>query len=214
VGSDKSEAKVLPIVFLNYGPVFLSTDKGLGVRFNLLQGALEISPAVNYRFQRKEGDSELLTGMGDVKDVVTLGGTVAIKFNNLVFSVKTFQGVGDVKGLTSELKAAYLNRSSDSFNYGLSISATAADKAYNQNYFGVSELQSERSGYRPYIAESGFYDMGVKGTFDFFLSPQFSVDLFAGYNQLIGPAADSPLVEKGSKDQFSTGLVFLYHFGK
>jgi outer membrane protein len=214
VGSNKSKAMFLPIIFLNYGPVFLSPDKGLGVKFDLFQGILEISPAVNYRFDRKESDSELLSGLGDVDGLLTLGGTVALKFDSIVFSVSGFQGMSKYKGLDMDFKASYLYRHSDSFNFGFSVSTSMADKAYNQTFFGITQEQSDKSGYRAYNAQSGFYDVGIKGTFDFFLTPQFSVDVFAGYNHLIGPAADSPIVERGAVNQFSTGLVFLYHFGR
>jgi outer membrane scaffolding protein for murein synthesis (MipA/OmpV family) len=213
-GSDDSEAKFMPVVFLNYGPVFLSSDKGLGVRFDLLEGALEISPAINYRFGRDEDKSPTLAGMGDVKGVVTLGGTIAYKFDDFVLSLKTFQGVNEYKGLTMDIKAAYLNRSNDSFDYGVSLSTRIADKAFNQAFFGVNPIQSERSGYRHYDADAGFNDIGLKGTFDYYLTPQFSVDLFAGYNRLIGVAADSPLVERGNANQFTTGVGFFYHFGR
>jgi outer membrane scaffolding protein for murein synthesis (MipA/OmpV family) len=106
IGSDSYKAGFMPVIFLNYGPVFLSSDKGLGVRFDLFNGSLEISPAVNYRFGRKESDSLLLAGMGDLDGVVTLGGTIAYKFEDFVLSVKTFQGVNESKGLTMDLKAA------------------------------------------------------------------------------------------------------------
>ncbi|MDR2198734.1 MAG: MipA/OmpV family protein [Deltaproteobacteria bacterium] len=213
-GSGESSAKFLPVVFLNYGPVFLNSDKGLGVRFDLLQGSLEISPAVNYRWARNENLSPLLSGMGDVRGVVTLGGTIAYHYSDFVFSAQPFKGVNNSKGFNMNLKAAYLNRSSESFNYGISVSTSLADKAYNQTYFGVTPEQSRRSGYREYKADSGFKDVGLKGTFDFFLSPEFSVDVFAGYTHLMGEAGKSPLVERGSENQFSTGLIFLYHFGR
>jgi outer membrane scaffolding protein for murein synthesis (MipA/OmpV family) len=89
-----------------------------------------------------------------------------------------------------------------------------ADKAYNQANFGVSEEQASRSAYPVYNADSGFMDVGFKGSFDYYLTPQFSIDVFAGYNHLLGEAAASPLVERGSEDQFSTGVAFFYHFGR
>ncbi|MDR2338615.1 MAG: MipA/OmpV family protein [Deltaproteobacteria bacterium] len=214
IGAREYRPMALPIVFLNYGPVFLSSEKGLGVRFDLFEGSLEISPAVNYRFPRKESVSPMLAGLGDVNGVLTLGGTIAYKFDDFVLSMRTFQGVNEYKGLTMDIKAAYLNRSHERFNYGLSVSTSIADKSYNQANFGVTPLQSARSGYRSFDASAGFNDIGLKGTFDFFLTPSFSVDVFAGYNHLMGDAAASPIVERGSEDQFSTGLAFMYHFGR
>ena len=214
VGSKDHEFKPMPLVNMNYGPLFLSTDKGLGVRFDFMDGAFEFSQAVNYRFERRESYNAALEGMGNVKGTVTLGATLAYKFDDFVLSLKTFQGITETKGLTADLKAAYLNRSHENFNYGFSVSTTIADGDYNQAYFGVTPLQSERSGYRPYKPQAGFTDIGFKGTFDYYLTPQISLDFFAGYTHLIGEAADSPLVERGSEGQFSTGMAVLYHFGR
>jgi outer membrane scaffolding protein for murein synthesis (MipA/OmpV family) len=214
-GSDEGKAAPAPMLNLRYGPVFLSTDKGLGVRFDLLDGSLEISPAVNYRWRRDEGDSELLRGMGDIDGQMTGGASVIYRIDDASFGVKGFQGLGDDKGFTLDMRLAYLNRMNETFHWGLAAGAGFADSDYLQTHFGVNRIQSRRSGYSVFTPSAGLKDVSLGGSIDYYLTPSFSVDVFAKYTRLTGDAAESPLVlHGGSPDQMATGLLLFYHFGK
>jgi outer membrane protein len=212
-GSDRSEAGPLPFLNLRYGPVFLSTGKGLGIRFDLLGGALEISPAVNYRWPRDAGESELLNGMGDVDGQVTAGASVIYRVSDVSFGLSGFQGLSDDKGFTLDMRLAYRNRDSEKFHWGLAAEAGFADDAYNRTYFGVDEGQSLRSGYPVYTPSGGLKDVALGGSVDYYITPSFSVDVFAKGTRLMGDPADSPIVRRGSPNQFAAGLLFFYHFG-
>ncbi|MDR1035344.1 MAG: MipA/OmpV family protein [Deltaproteobacteria bacterium] len=213
-GANDNKVSPMPFLNLRYGPVFLSTDKGLGVRIDLFDGALEISPAVNYRWRRDEGDSEVLRGMGDVDGQLTGGASVIYRIDDVSFGVKGFQGLSDDKGFTLDMRLAYLNRMSDVFRWGLAAEAGFADADYNQTHFGVTPLQSLRSGYPVYTPSAGLKDLSLGGSVDYYLTPSFSVDVFAKFTRLTGDAADSPLVLRGgSPNQVATGLMFFYHFG-
>ncbi|MDR1040282.1 MAG: MipA/OmpV family protein [Deltaproteobacteria bacterium] len=213
-GSDKGEVKPLPFLNMRYGPVFMSSDKGLGIRFDLLGGALEVSPAVNYRWGRDEGDSDYLRGMGDVDPQLTGGASLIYRIEEVSFGIKAFQGLSSDKGLTLDMRLAYLNRMSELFHWGLAAGAGFADADYNRTHFGVSGAQSQRSGYREFNPSAGLKDVSLGGSVDYFLSSNISVDLFARYSRITGDAADSPLVERGSPNQFATGLLLFYHFGQ
>jgi outer membrane protein len=212
-GSDKASASPVPFFNLRYGPVFLSSDKGLGVRFDFLDGALEISPALNYRRPRDESDSGRLSGMGDVEGQLTGGGSVRYRMDDVSFGVKAFQGLSGGRGLTMDMRLAYLNRASDIFRWGLAAEAGFADAKYNRAWFGVDPLQSAGSGYRVYEPSAGLKDVSLGGSAEYYITPSLSVDVFAKYSRLTGDAASSPLVERGSPDQLSTGLLLFYHFG-
>ncbi|MDR1546592.1 MAG: MipA/OmpV family protein [Deltaproteobacteria bacterium] len=212
-GSDKSEAKPLPVFNLRYGPVFLSTDNGLGIRFDLLGGALELSPAINYRWGRDEGDSELLRGMGDVDGQFVGGAKIVCRLDDVSLGLKAFQGLSDAEGFTLDMRLAYLNRMHDKFHWGLAAEAGFADSQHLQTHYGVTGEQSARSGYRVFSPSGGIKDISFGGAVDYYLTPNVSVDVFARFTRLAGDAADSPIVERGSHNQFATGLLFFYHFG-
>ncbi|MDR2349166.1 MAG: MipA/OmpV family protein [Deltaproteobacteria bacterium] len=202
-----------PYFKLNYGPVFLNTDKGLGVRLLLIPERLEIAPALNYREPRYDGSSSILNGMGDINLNLTAGGTVTLSLEDLVFSVKTFYGLSNDRGLEVDLRAAYVNQPNERLRWGFMASSSFADATFNRTYFGVTAEQATASGYTAYSPEAGFKDISLMGSVDYFFSPKISLDFFASYTRLIGEAADSPIVQRGSPDQVKAGLLLFYHFG-
>ncbi|MDR2461064.1 MAG: MipA/OmpV family protein [Deltaproteobacteria bacterium] len=212
-GGRHSELSPLPFFNLKYGPVFLSTSKGLGIKFDFLSGTLELAPALNYRMRRDEDDSPLLKGLGDVDDALTIGGTATLRLEDVFLSLKAFQGLSDQKGLEVEMQASYVNTLGDNLHWSLGAFTSLADTHYLNTYFGITGEQSLRSGYPVYTLDSGFKDVGFGGAIDYYLSPSFSVDLFARYRYLIGDAADSPIVQRGSEGGVQAGLVLFYHFG-
>ena len=93
------------------------------------------------------------------------------------------------------------------------ISTTWADDNYTQTFYGVTATQSARSGMQQYTAESGFKDAGITLDLDYRLTENWSVTGRVGYKRMLGDAADSPLVsDRGSEDQFSTGIFVSYRF--
>ena len=55
--------------------------------------------------------------------------------------------------------------------------------------------------------------VGVEGEARYALTPHWSVVGKAGYERLIGDAADSPITEAGSENQFTAALGLTYRFG-
>ena len=76
-----------------------------------------------------------------------------------------------------------------------------------------SAAQSARSGMRQYQAEGGFKDAGISLDLNYNLTDNWGLTGQVGYKRLLGDAADSPLVEdRGSANQFTTGLLVSYEF--
>ncbi|MDR2353398.1 MAG: MipA/OmpV family protein [Deltaproteobacteria bacterium] len=212
-GAKTSKVRPFPYFNLLYGPVFLSTERGLGVKFDLLDGNLQLAPAINYRWEREQDDSPILNGMGDISGTFTLGGTISYYFAPFVLQMKAFQSLSSDKGFTMDFRAGYFNRDYEKLHWGISLTSSLADQNYNQTYFGVTQEQSTNSGHPVYTPSAGFKDVGLRGAVDYFLTTDISVDVFANYHRLISEAGKSPLVKSGTPDQFSTGLLFFFHFG-
>jgi outer membrane scaffolding protein for murein synthesis (MipA/OmpV family) len=212
-GSGASEYDFFPYLNLNYGPLFFRSEKGLGIKLEFFSGDLEIAPAISYRLRRDQDSSDLLRGMGDVEDTLTLGGSVTYRLDSLSLSTNVAYGLSGDKGLLVDLTAGYHNSFNPNLHWNIVASTSVANGDYNQAFFGVTPEQSARSGYPVYLPEAGFKDVGLGASVDYFFSQNISLDLFANYKHLMGEAADSPIVQKGSPEQFSTGLILLYHFG-
>ena len=82
-----------------------------------------------------------------------------------------------------------------------------------ESYFGVSSAQSEKSGLSPFDAGGGFKNVGITLGLDYVFTDSIGIGGRAQYKRLVGDAADSPIVDdKGSADQFFSGLFLTYRF--
>ena len=210
-GSDRYKAKALPVVNLGYGPVFLSTGQGLGLNLVPAPG-WTVATALRYRWARKENDSDLLRGLGDIEDGVEAGGVIRWRPGPAGLGLKVYQGLGRVKGLTAEMEADYGTILTDSLKGSVSLSAMFADRQYNRDHFGVTPAQRNKSGYTAYDPGAGLKHAAVSGTLNYALTDHLGLGFLAGYKRLTGPAADSPLVKRGSANQFISLFSVSFNF--
>jgi outer membrane scaffolding protein for murein synthesis (MipA/OmpV family) len=205
-GSDEYEFHVVPVVSVRYKRLFLSTRQGLGFKA-IDTGTLTVSPFLNYAPARDESDSDLLKGLGDVDDYLETG--VAVTYSpgffhpNLSYHLTAATGWGN-KGSTLDLGAS-LSLPLEENTWKMGLSLMFADSEYNQKYFGITPIQSAHSGYPVYSPKAGLKHVAFSSSRDWALNEWVSFVLFGQYRLLTGPAADSPIVERGSKNQFILG---------
>jgi outer membrane scaffolding protein for murein synthesis (MipA/OmpV family) len=69
------------------------------------------------------------------------------------------------------------------------------------------------TGLSAYSPDSGIKSVGVGGAVTWKTTDQLTTSVFAEYDRLMGPAADSSLVrEGGSRDQLTVGASAVYRF--
>lgn len=209
-GSKDYEFHVLPVLEYDQGFFFLSTVDGAGLR--VLNGpALQAGPLVKYRAGRDQDDSDSLKGMGDVD-----GGAEAGLFANWQISepvglkLEIMHGLGKAKGFTADLGLDYSTGLTENLSLGLGLETRYADSDYNREYFGVSERQSLKSGYKAYNPGGGIKHVAAKASLAYDMTDSLQLGVFGEYKRLTGPAADSPLVKKGSANQFTSGMAFTW----
>lgn len=80
---------------------------------------------------------------------------------------------------------------------------------FMSTYFGVSQAEANRPRTRfdSYDASSGFYSAGVELGARYSFSPHWGVEGTASYERLIGDAADSPIVEAGTRNQYGLQVL-------
>ena len=222
-GSDRYKALVLPMADLRYGPVFLSMTQilglnspGLGVNLVSAPG-WTAAPAVRYRWARKEKDSALLRGLGDIDDGIEAGGVIQWQPGPAGLSLRVFQGLGRLEGLTAELEANYGAVLAGGLKGSVRLSAMFADSKYNRCYFGITPAQSDRSAalghrYSAYDPGAGLKHAALYGALGYDLTESLELGFSAEYKRLAGPAADSPLVKRGSANQFMSSVSLSFNF--
>jgi MipA family protein len=93
----------------------------------------------------------------------------------------------------------------------LTTAVNFATKDYMDTYFGVSSVDSTRSGLPHYTAGGGVKDFVLSGGVTFYLSRSWVTTAGLRYSRLLDHASDSPIVDdRGSENQFITGVGIAY----
>ena len=97
-------------------------------------------------------------------------------------------------------------------HHTVSVSAgvSFANRAYQQDYFGVTELQSFNSGNPAYHLDGGLKDLRIGARWNWALSPSWMLTSSVQAARLVGDARRSPLVERPNNLTVST--AFAYRF--
>lgn len=204
-----------PLLELRYGGdrFFVSTRDGIGATV-LRFGGFTAGPLVRYRFGRDQDDNDALRGLGDVGGTVEAGGFLRFQEGGWVAVINAAQGIngGGHRGATVFASLGYGGRLAPRWLFSLGPSVTWASDNYMQSFFGITPAQSARSVYAPYNARAGIKDVGFGGTLTWRVTDQAALTAIAEVKELLGDAADSPLVDRGSATQGIVGLTVAYRF--
>jgi outer membrane scaffolding protein for murein synthesis (MipA/OmpV family) len=74
--------------------------------------------------------------------------------------------------------------------------------SFARTYFGVSPQESVDSGLASYEASGGLLGTGIEIGARYLFNERWGVEGAATYDRLVGDAADSPITDRGSPDQY------------
>ena len=211
-GADSYEAVGAPVIELSWRDrIFVGLD---GIRaLNPLTENIRIGPLLSYDGGRDEDDNDDLDGLGDVDGSITLGVVAEIAFGPYQFGARVEKAIDGHTGWSAGLSVGRSFQLSERLNLNLALETSLVDEDYMNAFFGITALQSERSGLSRFDADAGFKDVGVSLRLNYALNEHWLLFTGAGYARLVGDAADSPLVEdRGSADQFSAMIGGAYRF--
>lgn len=184
--------------------------QGFGV--NLIRvGAFRAGVLAGYAGGRQESDDAHLHGLGDISGAIQMGGYASYRWNAVEIRAQLRQAVTHSdNGLEASLGATYSFQPTDRIKMTVGPQLVFADGARMQTFFGVTPAQSQASGLRVFSAGGGINDVafGVNGTYQ--LTPKWLVFGVAKISEIVGDAANSPIVQ--SKEQFFGGAGLAYHF--
>ena len=122
------------------------------------------------------------------------------------------QAVNGHDGLVGDIAADFIVRDGDNTIFSIGPRAHWADNDFHDAYFGVP-VAIPAAGLAAYNPGSGFYAVGARAGLTQRLGRNWGLFGYAGYDRLIGDAADSPIVRQlGSRDQLSGGLGLFIEF--
>ncbi len=227
VGAEDYQLSVYPDARAYYKDTFFASIPE-GVGYNVInKDGWRVAPLAKIGWGRDEDgegpfavtgrDVNALRGMGDVDDALEVGGLVEYTHRPFTTKVELRQGIGGHEGMIGEAGVNYggqLAQYTRPVSYSFGPRLVWGDSDYNNAFFGVDNGQSARSGLSPYKADSGLVSYGVGGMMMVPVTDTIAVTAFTSYDRLGEEPGDSPLVEeRGSKNQFMTGLGMSYQFG-
>jgi outer membrane protein len=203
-GSDKSTVKpVIGVDYQNSNGFFASTLRGIG--YTTAIDGFKLSGALSYGGGRDESKrtfgsgSDALRGMGKIDNGALAALGIGYDFGAVQLGVNTHLALSNRdRGNTVELAIGTPLVKSASDQVSLGATAKYGDSKYTQTYYGVTALQSSRSGYRAYQAGAGFTSAQLGATWRHVIDKNWSVNTVAGVTHLVGDAADSPLVKRAT----------------
>ena len=218
-GSDEYEIVGAPVLYPSFGGFGgnLAVRGADDIRYRLINAnGFMAGPLAGYNFGRDEDDGDRLAGLGDIDGGFVLGGFVGYRVAPwLVFDVSYHRTLsGDVDGGQLRFGAETEMPVSRSVSLLGRIGATYADENYMASYFGVSAAQEASStfGLTAYDADAGIKDVHVELGARVKMSERLTFKLTGRYSQLVGDAADSPVIE--TEDQFSGAASITYKLGR
>ena len=223
-GSDHATVSAVPVISLRYRNIlevdnnevkFTAFNQMFNSDMRVGGSALRAGPLASINFGRKPSDSYDLRGMGKVGTAFELGGFVTyVLENGARVRLRARQDVaGGHSGalVTLDLTQGFIR--SDKFVLGGSISGTWASGPYMRSYFGVTPAQAVTSKYPVYTPGGALKDISLGLSANYQIAGAWTLVTGAGFEHLLGAAADSPLVRLvGSRNQLSFNTFVVYQF--
>ncbi|HET9428863.1 MAG TPA: MipA/OmpV family protein [Allosphingosinicella sp.] len=191
---------------------FEAPDEGIGMSLIGDAGGIAVGPTI--RFQGKRQEEDVGAPVGDVGFTVEVGAFAqAFLAENIRVRAEGRKGLGGHEGWTGDLSADFVLRDRDSYVFSVGPRARWADNDYHDAYFGVTPAVAAATGLPAYDPDGGFHSVGAIAGLTRMIGRDVGVYAYAGYDRLIGDAANSPIVRTfGSRDQFSGGLALFFSF--
>ena len=220
--SGSSEFRVKPHLagFLRYGRITVSGAGGFttkrqddverGLNAELLRRQnLRVDLALRFDGGRKQSDSALLDGMGDIRS--TLRARLGLRWDVAprwqVSAATSFDALNRVGGFVVDLGLSHTLPIDPRQRLILGVAATAASERYLQAWYGVTPAQSLASGYPVFSAREGLRGVSAGATWRIEIDPQWAAFAGGSTSCLLGSAAASPLTRQRAGWSLSAGVA-------
>jgi MipA family protein len=164
--------------------------------------------------ERDASDHSELEGMDDVDTTLELGLGLGYDAPNWrAYGVARYGFFGH-ESFVGQIGADAIYRPSDQLIVNVGPRFDFGDSDFMSTYFGVSDSEANKSpNFGAYDASGGLYSVGIELRARYQFTDAWGVESTARYGRLVNDAADSPIVDEGTPDQFSFGLLLTRSIG-
>ena len=167
---------------------------------------LGFTGSARYIGARDSSDYAEIRGLEDVDWSFEAGfGLTYEQENYRVFGVARYGIIGH-NAWVGEFGADGVAYPVDGLTLTLGPRVSVGSARFNNTYFGVTEEGAAASGLEPYEAGSGITEAGMEFAARYLLNERWGVEGAATWDRLFNDAADSPIVDRGSPDQYEVRL--------
>lgn len=173
-------------------------------------------PMLKFRFPRDDNDHRALRGLDNVGFALEPGFFVDVyPVQGLRLRAEARHGIGGHRGFVGDLSADVFFDVTEQLRLSAGPRLAVASGRFFDAYFGITPAESLRSGLPVFTPGSGLAlrSVGFGAAATTRWTDRWSTTLFAEYDRLTGPAAQSPLTNLvGSRNQFMIGVSASYRF--
>ncbi len=162
-----------------------------------------LTGSFRYLGERDASDHPELAGLEDIDAAVELGfGVVYREVNWQVFG-KVRRGFGGHEGVTGDIGADVIFRPDERWTITAGPRFSLGNDTFADTYFGID---TPTSTFAAYEAEGGLLGAGVEIEATYRLDEAWALEGAVAYEHLLNDAADSPITQAGSDDQWTMRL--------
>lgn len=174
-----------------------------------------VYPSFGFNGKRESSDSNELKGTDDVDWALELGLGVAYRYDWIRGFAEVRQGFNGYSGQVADFGVDFIANPTEDLQLMVGPRASWGSADYMKTYFGVSAKEATVPGsiLEEFDADPGFNRLGVAATASYGITDRTTFHVRAGWDRLIGDAADSPIVKEGSENQYYVGAGISYRFG-
>jgi len=210
-GANTDRTHPVPLVSIDHGSRLFIGPLGIGIAAVRWNG-FRAGPVLGFERGRYASDDPRLAGLGDISTGITAGVFAGYSRGPLAISATARQAIShSTNGLSALLQVDWRRAFP-----GVRTLVTAGpdlefgDGNYERTWFGISPEQSTTSGLPEYAPRGGINRVGLHAAVTYRASQHLVLRFFAGLSDIIGDAAQSPIVER--RTRISVGAGIAYHF--
>ena len=214
-GAKRYEFTALPV--FSVAPLMSGGPGGAGLTFDartlddvslalFKNNGFEAGPLIGYRTGRAEKDSPHLAGLGDIDGGLVAGGYARYNLAPLYLRASVNQQLtGTDTGYLLRFAAGASQTIAPRIVVKGVVTVDYGSSDYMQAYYGITALQSSRSGLAVFDAGAGFKSIGALLSTEYALTEDWKLLATAGYTRFLGDAASSPIVEAADRLELRLG---------
>ena len=168
-----------------------------------LRGSLRYIPEVD------ASEYDAINGLDDVDPTLELGLGVGYRTRNFEGFADVRYGFGGSEAVYGELGADGVIYPTEKWEFRIGPRLGFGADGFAETYFGVSESESINSGLPQFDASGGMLSAGLVAKARYRFNDLWGVEATVRGDRLLNDAADSPITDTGSADQyrFSIGIT-------